>query len=169
MKSYNVALLAAFLVLPSVGMAQTAANAATGPASCSRFDASADSALAAMRAKAQAMGVGGVALVAYFEGETIQSWSSKMIVVGRYTDPSTATDKGSNLLGIAYAKAAEMADTHKDSGTSGRPPMTGEFGGNGGVIARGKSGYWIAAFSGGKSADDVQISREGMTRLNSGS
>lgn len=90
-----------------------------------------------------------------------------MIVVGRYKDLPTATDKGSNLLGVAYAKAAEMADTHQDSGTASRPPMTGEFGWNGGVIARGKTGYWIAAFSGGKSDDDVQVSRVGLAKLQS--
>ncbi len=118
-----------------------------------------------MRAQAQKMGVGGVALVAYFQGDTIQSWSSKMIVVGRYKDIPTATDKGSNLLAIAYAKAAEMADTLKDSGSGVRPPMTGEFGWKGGVIGRVKSGYWIVGFSGGKSEDDVTISHAGLSDL----
>ena len=33
----------------------------------------------------------------------------------------TEKDKGANLLGIAYAKAAEMAESLKDSGTAGRP------------------------------------------------
>jgi len=132
------------------------------------FDRTADAALAAMRAKADGMGIGGVAVVAYFEGETIQSWRSKMVVVGRYKDAPTDTNKGSNLLGIAYAKAAEMADTLKDSGTAGRPPMTGEFGWNGGVIGRVKGGYWIVAFSGGKSPDDVAISRVGLARATGG-
>lgn len=132
------------------------------------FDVVADAALAAMKTKAQKMGVGGVAVVAYFDGDTIQSWSSKMIVVGRYKDAPTATDKGSNLLAIAYAKAAGMADTLKDSGSGIRPPMTGEFGWNGGVIARGKAGYLIAAFSGGKSDDDAEISREGLSKLKAG-
>lgn len=132
------------------------------------FGSVADGALDAMRAKAQAMGIGGVAVVAYFEGHTIRSWSSKMLVVGRYKDDPTATDKGSNLLGIAYAKAAEVADTLKDSGSKVRPPMTGEFGWNGGVIGRGKAGYWIAAFSGGKSEDDVAVSRMGLSVLQAG-
>jgi len=35
-----------------------------------------------------------IAVVAYFEGETIQAWSSKMIVVGKYKDVPTAIDKG---------------------------------------------------------------------------
>ncbi|WP_433983858.1 hypothetical protein RBB78_24590 [Tunturiibacter empetritectus] len=80
------------------------------------------------------MKIGGVAVVAYLEGDTLQSWSSKMIVVGRYKDAPTDADKGSNLLGIAYAKAAEMADTLHDSGSKVRSPLTGEFGWNGGVL-----------------------------------
>lgn len=160
--------LALILLLPALASAQTAHPRAHAAAQCGSFDPAADAALAAMRAKAGAKGIGGVALVAYFEGETIQSWSSKMIVVGRYKDLPTATDKGSNLLGIAYAKAAEMADTHQSSGTAGRAPMTGEFGWNGGVIGRGKNGYWIAAFSGGKSEDDVQVSQAGLEKLESG-
>ncbi|MGC0775110.1 MAG: hypothetical protein WB543_19400, partial [Candidatus Acidiferrum sp.] len=83
-------------------------------------------------------------------------------------DEPSQTDKGANLLGIAYAKAAEMADTLKDSGSQVRPPMTGEFGWTGGVIVRGKSGYLIAAFSGGKSEDDVQVSRAGVAELKIG-
>jgi len=32
------------------------------------------------------------------------------------------TTKGNNLIGIAYAKSAEMADTLQNSGTAARPP-----------------------------------------------
>ncbi len=88
-----------------------------------------------------------------------------MLVVGRLKDEPTPTDKGANLLGIAYAKAAEMADTLKDSGSKVRPPMTGEFGWEGGVIVRVKTGYVIAAFSGGKSEDDVAVSRAGAAKI----
>jgi hypothetical protein len=161
-------LLLAAAVAPGSAVAQTGANGPQKVLESKSFDATADAALAAMKAQAQTMGVGGVAVMAYFEGETIQSWSSKMIVVGRYKDDPTAADKGSNLLGIVYAKAAEIADTHQDSGSGVRPPMTGEFGWKGGVIARGKAGYWIAAFSGGKSEDDVKISREGLAKLTAG-
>ena len=163
MKRYLFVLLLAVMIPTAPTLAQAVPNAET--ATSNNFGAIADAALAAMKAHAQALGVGGVAVVAYMEGDTLESWSSKMIVVGRYKDTPTATDKGSNLLAVAYAKAAEMADTHKDSGTSTRPPMTGEFGWNGGVITRAKTGYVIAAFSGGKSADDVEISREGLEKL----
>jgi type 1 glutamine amidotransferase len=137
-------------------------------ASTRSFDGAADTALAAMRKRAGELNITGVAVVAYFEGDDIQSWTSKMAVVGKRKDLPTATDKGSNLLAVAYAKAAEMADTLKDSGSKVRPPMTGEFGWEGGVIVRGTKGWCIAAFSGGKSEDDVQISRVGAAALKGG-
>ena len=93
------------------------------------------------------------------------SWSSKMVVVGSMKNSPTEKDRGANLLGIAYAKAAEMADSLKDSGSAGRPPMTGEFGWQGGVVAKAKTGYVIAAFSGGPSQDDVRVSRAGLQLL----
>jgi hypothetical protein len=36
------------------------------------------------------------------------------------------------------------------------------------VIVRGKWGYLIAAFSGGKSEDDVKVSRAGLAQLQTG-
>ncbi len=165
MKRYLFALIVATLASPTSSFAKTHHDKPPRVAASSTFDAAADRALATMTIQAQKMGVGGVALVSYFQGDTIQSWSSKMTVVGRYKDLQTATDKGSNLLAIAYAKAAEMADTLKDSGSGVRPPMTGEFGWKGGVIGRVKSGYWIVAFSGGKSEDDVAISHAGFSDL----
>ncbi len=129
------------------------------------FDGVADAGLAAMRKRAAELHVTGVAVVAYFEGEDIQSWASRMEVIGRRKDAPTATDRGNNLLAIVYAKAAEMADTLKDSGSHARPPLTGEFGWEGGVIVPGRQGWLIAAFSGGKSADDVQVSRAGSAEM----
>jgi len=139
-----------------------------GPPQFNPFDGLANSALAAMKKRADELGIGGVAVVAYFPGDEIQYWSSKMLVIGRMRDEPSDTNKGANLIGIAYAKAVEMADTLKDSGSQVRPPMTGEFGWKGGVIVRGKSGYLIAAFSGGKSEDDVKISTAGVEELKTG-
>jgi hypothetical protein len=142
-------------------------TADTAPSTATNFDEAANAALLGMRQRAGELGISGVAVVAYFEGDSIQSWSSKMTVVGRMKDNPSPTDKGSNLLAIAYAKAAEMADTLKDSGSQMRPAMTGEFGWTGGVILHGKTGYLIAAFSGGKSEDDVKVSRAGVEVLKS--
>ena len=143
----------------------THAAKAPRPPSAKKFDHLADAAFAAMQKRAAELNVTGVAVVSYAEGDTIHSWTSRMLVVGRMKDDPTATSKGNNLLGIAYAKASEMALTLQDSGTAKRPPMTGEFGWQGGVIAHGKTGYIIVSFSGGKSEDDVQVSRAGLAVL----
>jgi uncharacterized protein GlcG (DUF336 family) len=46
--------------------------------------------------------------------------------------------------------------------------MTGEFGWQGGVILQVKGGYIIVAFSGGKSEDDVQVSKAGLEAMKKG-
>jgi hypothetical protein len=134
------------------------------PVNAKRFDSAAQAALAAMKQRAAELKIQGVAVVSFAPGDTIEAWSSQMAVVGHMTD-HTNGEKGNNLLGIAYAKASEMANTLKDSGTSGRPPMTGEFGWQGGVMARIANGYIIVAFSGGKSEDDVEVSKAGLAAL----
>jgi hypothetical protein len=135
----------------------------------SDFETPASAALEAMKTKAAELHVQGVAVVAYAPGDTIASWSSKMEVVGRMIEPiSDHNTKGSNLLGVAYAKASEMASTLMDSGKAARVPMTGEFGWQGGVVAKGATGTLIVAFSGGRSEDDVSISRAGLAVLAKG-
>lgn len=138
------------------------------PVNAKKFDALATAALEAMKQKAADLKIGGVAVVNFAPGDAVESWSSKMAVVGRMKDAPTDTSKGNNLLGIAYAKSAEMADTLENSGTAKRPPMTGEFGWQGGVLERVKSGYAIVSFSGGKSEDDVQVSKAGLEVLKKG-
>ena len=136
------------------------------PVSGKKFDAAAQAALAAMKAKAAELKTQGVAVVSFAPGDTIESWMSQMAVVGHMTDHLNGP-KGNDLLGIAYAKSSEMANTLKNSGTSGKPPMTGEFGWQGGVMAKTARGYIIVAFSGGKSEDDVQVSKAGLAVLQS--
>jgi hypothetical protein len=134
------------------------------PVNAKKFDSAAQATLAAMKQRAAELKIQGVAVISFAPGDTIQAWSSQMAVVGHMTD-HTNGEKGNNLLGIAYAKASEMANTLKDSGTSGRPPMTGEFGWQGGVMARIANGYIIVAFSGGKSEDDIEVSKAGLAVL----
>jgi hypothetical protein len=115
-----------------------------------------------MKKRAEELDIKGVALVAYAQGDTVKSWTSKMVVVGNLTSGQGPNQKGNNLLGIAYSKAAEMADTLKDSGSKVRPAMTGEFGWQGGLVIKGKTGILIVAFSGGPSEDDLKVSHAGM-------
>jgi hypothetical protein len=126
------------------------------------FDQAADKALQAMKKRAEELDIKGVAVVAYAEGDTVKSWTSKMVVVGTLTSGQDQNRKGNNLLAIAYSKAAEMADTLKDSGSKVRPPMLGEFGYQGGLVTKSKSGIVIVAFSGGPSEDDLKVSRAGL-------
>ncbi len=129
------------------------------------FDEVADSALASMTKRAQELKIHGAAVVAFIEGDVAHSWSSKMAVVGSMTDAPTEKSQGNNLLAIAYSKAAEMAESLKDSGHAGRPPMTGETGWQGGLIKKGKTGFLIAAFSGGPSESDLKVSQAGLAVL----
>jgi len=136
--------------------------AAGGAAAGVDFARTADQALQAMRTRATAMKVNGAGIVIHITGEVTTSWESRMVVVGSFM-PKGET----NVLAIVYAKAAEMADTLKDSGTSApaRTVKKGENGWKGGVIRKVPGGYVIAAFSGGRSEDDVAISQDGLALL----
>jgi hypothetical protein len=162
LRFWSVAIaLGVLLAGPSVACAK-----GPKPVSGKKFDAAAQAALAAMKAKAAELKIQGVAVVSFAPGDAIESWMSQMAVVGHMTEHLNG-EKGNNLLGIAYAKASEMANTLKNSGTSGKPPMTGEFGWQGGVVAKTARGIIIVAFSGGKSEDDVQVSKAGLAVLQS--
>ena len=129
------------------------------------FNETADRALQAMKQRAMELNVKGVATVAASEGDRVQSWLSKMLVVNALKKEPIKDDPGMNLIAVAYSKAAEMADTLRASGSGVRPPLKGEFGWEGGVIAKGKAGYLLATFSGGSGADDVKISQAGLAIL----
>ena len=144
------------------GSGSATAPAVARPVESGDFSTRAGTALRAMREKAEQLHVGGAAVIAFFEGAELRGWTSSMLAVDRYKDAPSADKAGANLLAIAYAKAAEMADTLKDSGHAGRPVMTGEFGWEGGVVRAWNGGYLIAAFSGGKSEDDREISKAGV-------
>jgi hypothetical protein len=165
MKQMTIGILLAGAL--TMGCADISAAKPPKPIAAKKFDAAAKAALAAMKARAAQLNISGVAVVAFAPGDTIEGWTSEMAVVGHMTD-TKASEKGNNLLGIAYAKASEMARTAKDSGTSGLTPMTGEFGWQGGVVAKTDKGFIIVAFSGGKSEDDVEVSKAGLGVLKSG-
>jgi len=123
------------------------------------FITQADKSLELIEQAAQKISIKGVAIVAFIPGEVTDSWTSKMKVVGHLT-----SDKA-NLLGIASTKAAEMADTHKDSGSGVREIYSGELGYKGGLIRKVKSGYILAVFSGGSSEQDLEVAKIGLDWL----
>lgn len=124
-----------------------------------KFIKHADKCLTLMAQTAQELSIKGTAVIAFIPGEKTETWISKMKVIGFFTNDNA------NTLGIAYTKAAEMADLLKDSGSGVRKPLTGEYGWQGGVIKKVKSGYILAVFSGGSGEQDVAVSKEGLNLL----
>jgi len=123
------------------------------------FIKQADKSLALIEQAAQKISIKGVAIVAFIPGEVSESWISKMKVVGNLTSGKA------NLLGIASTKAAEMADTFKDSGSGVREIYSGELGYKGGLIKKVKSGYVLAVFSGGSGEQDLEVAKVGLDWL----
>ncbi len=123
------------------------------------FVKQADQSLMLIEQAAQKISIKGVAVVAYIPGEVCSSWISKIKVIGHLT-----SDKA-NLLGIAYTKAAEMADTHLDSGSGVREIYSGELGYKGGLIRKVNSGYILAVFSGGSGEQDLEVAKIGLDKL----
>src|SRR3974390_2735710 len=108
----RIVLLAAVALLSIVGAGLIRSQVRAGQFADKNghgFNALSDEALAAMKKRAGELKIGGVAVVAYFEGDDLKAWSSKMIVVGKRKDEPSTGNNGANLLGIAYTKAAEMA------------------------------------------------------------
>ena len=123
------------------------------------FIKNADECLAIIEKAAQKLAITGAAMIAFIPGDVSESWISKMKVIGRLANDDA------NFLAIAYAKASEMAVTHRDSGNGERKDITGEFGWQGGVIIKVESGYLVGAFSGGTGQQDADVAKEGLDWL----
>jgi hypothetical protein len=119
----------------------------------------ADKALAVIEEAALKLNIKGTAIIAFIPGDKTESWISKMKVIGFFTNDN------SNTLGVAYTKAAEMADTFKDSGSGVRKPLTGEYGWQGGTVKKVEGGYILAAFSGASGEQDFAVATEGLNFL----
>ncbi len=154
--------LAAMLALSTL---TTLGQKAPKPMSAKKLDALEQTALNAMKAKAAELKVTGVAVASFAPGETIESWTSQMAVVGRMTDPAASDAKGNNMLGIAYDKSGEMARTHVNSGSGQCKAMVAEFCWQGGAIEKVKGGWLIVAFSGATGEQDFAVSQAGLAAM----
>ena len=119
----------------------------------------ADKALSIIEQEAQKISIKGTAVIAFIPGEKTDRWTSKMKVIGFFTNDN------SNTLGVAYTKMAEMADTFKDSGSNSRKVLTGETGWQGGAVKKVEGGYILAAFSGAKGEEDYAVATAGLNFL----
>jgi hypothetical protein len=97
--------------------------------------------------------------MAFIPGDSTMAWVSKMKVEGALTRDNL------NFLAIANSKSSEMALTLKNSGSGVRPLLHGELGYPGGVIKKVNTGYILAAFSGGRSEQDLVAASKGLEEL----
>lgn len=123
------------------------------------FTKHADDCLLVMEQEALKLQVKGVAVLAFIPGDSSETWISKMKVAG------TLTNESANYLAVAYSKAGEMAETFQNSGSGVREPKLGEFGWQGGVIKKVKTGYLLATFSGATGEQDFEIASKGLACL----
>lgn len=171
----KIVLLIAIVIISSIGLT---ASAQSGRRNASKATAAkekaapvketkgekvflqhADKALSVIEEEAHKLSINGTAVVAFVPGEKTQTWTSKMKVIGFFTN------NDSNTLGVAYTKMAEMADLLKDSGSGARKPLTGEYGWQGGAIKKVEGGYLLAAFSGASGEQDYAVASAGLNWL----
>ena len=124
-----------------------------------------------MEKHARKLGVKGVIVVASMDDDG-HSWVSHMKAVEAMKkipeNPAQEPYPGYNFIGIAYSKAAEMADTKLNSGGKVRPAYQGEFGYQGGMIKKIQSGFILTVFSGATGEQDFEIAKVGMDAFQTG-
>jgi hypothetical protein len=129
------------------------------------FQSTAAKIISEMENHARILGVKGVIVVASMDNSGL-SWVSQMKAVDTIKvldgSPEKSQYPGYNFIGVAYSKAAEMADTKLNSGSKVRPAYQGEFGYQGGVIKKVQTGYILTVFSGATSEQDLEIAKAGM-------
>ncbi|HTX17087.1 MAG TPA: hypothetical protein VMG34_00385 [Bacteroidota bacterium] len=130
-----------------------------------QFQSLASAMIEAMEEHALKLGVKGVIVVAGMDSSG-GAWESSMKAVKAIKsiaeDPKKSEYPGYNFIGIAYSKAAEMADTRINSGSKVRPPYQGEYGFQGGSIRKTAEGYLLAVFSGATGEQDFEIAEKGI-------
>ncbi|MBC5839285.1 hypothetical protein [Flavobacterium muglaense] len=114
-----------------------------------------DSSLTAMEQKSKELKIRGVGIIAFLE-DGKENWVSKMKVMGALKNEKV------NFLAVAYSKAGEMVDTLKNSGTSDRTPLLGEFNFLGGLIEKVNNGYVLVVFSGATGEEDTVVAEVGL-------
>jgi hypothetical protein len=129
------------------------------------FQIAAAKMIAEMEKHARTLRVKGVIVVASMD-DAGTSWVSQMKAVNAIKDipehPEKDAYPGYNFVGIAYSKAAEMADTKLNSGSNVRPAYEGEFGYQGGMIKKTEFGFVLTVFSGATGEQDFEIAKAGM-------
>ena len=114
-----------------------------------------------MKAKAEEMGIQGVAAASVLnKGEDVD-WIGEMKVVGT----PYKLKEGWNLVAIAWSKCGEVIATRADSGNPDHEKIMGEFGFVGGAYDEYEGCKMAFAFSGATSEEDLEVARYGIERI----
>lgn len=164
MKTITLAAASCFFLISHSIYAEPVVEAASQEVKYEDVQTHLVSAAELMQAEAKRLNIQGAAVVAYVKGAESGEWQTAVRTVGNWIEaPKQEGARGANLVAIAYAKAAEALRTKKNSGASGAPPLIGENGWMGAAIEEFNGGYVIAAFSGGPSKIDLEVSKKGIS------
>lgn len=118
-----------------------------------------------MAKKARTMNMKGVAVASVLPKETQVDWIGEMKVVD--TPYNLESDKGWNLVAIAWSKAGEVIASCADSGNPERTCLIGELNFVGGAYGESEHYKYAFAFSGGLSEDDLSVAQYGIDHIKS--
>ena len=107
-----------------------------------------------MREKTGEMGLRGTSVAAIMDGNRN--------LVCRSLDCGKMFEAPMNSLAIAFSKLSEMVDTLLESGSQTRAVYKGEHGWPGGTLKKVGDVYYLAAFSGAKGEEDLEIAKAGL-------
>ncbi|MBQ1905613.1 MAG: VOC family protein [Bacteroidales bacterium] len=114
-----------------------------------------------MKAKAEEMGIQGVATASVLnKGEEVD-WIGEMKVVGT----PYKMKEGWNLVAIAWSKCGEVIATQADSGNPDHKKIMGELGFVGGAYDEFQGCKMAFAFSGATSEEDLEVAKYGISKM----
>lgn len=118
-------------------------------------------ALEDMKAKAEEMGIQGVATASVLNKGGTVDWIGEMKVVGT----PYKLEEGWNLVAIAWSKCGEVIATKADSGNPDHKKIMGELGFVGGAYDEYEGCKMAFAFSGATSEEDLEVAKYGIEKM----
>ena len=118
-------------------------------------------ALEDMKAKAEEMGIQGVAAASVLNKDETVDWIGEMKVVGT----PYKLKEGWNLVAIAWSKCGEVIATQADSGNPDHKKIMGELGFVGGAYDEFEGCKMAFAFSGATSEEDLEVAKYGIAKM----
>ena len=144
-----------------------------GDVTISRKDELFEVAFSAMQAKADELGIKGVAMAALLEDTSTLNWKMSAQIMGKVENPH-GKKPGWNIIAMVGSKIGETMLTHAPSGHSPRPLMHGEVGfanaenplnGEGAEFLDLGGAYCVCAFGGGSHQKDYIIACAGTQAM----